>query len=231
MIKINDNKRLEKYISNHRINEIFDSDIKCLMELFYFKRNEHICKEGENVPYLFFFVEGKVKIYITLSNGKSLLICFYDDFRIIGDMEMMSLKPATNNVQAIQDTYCIGISMEKARKHLLNDVKFLRFMCSSLGEKLDKCSNNSSINLLYPLENRLASYVLATGQKVDLNGKPTIRINENLKEISELLGTSYRHLIRTFNILIDKGGIIKNNGSYEVADEEILKKLSADLYK
>ncbi|SKA92969.1 cAMP-binding domain of CRP or a regulatory subunit of cAMP-dependent protein kinases [Caloramator quimbayensis] len=231
MIKINDKRRLEKYILNHRINEIFDNDIKCFMELFYFKRNEYICKEGEDVPYLFFFVEGKVKIYITMSNGKSLLICFYDDFRIIGDMEMMSVKPATNNVQAIQDTYCIGISMETARKYLLNDVKFLRFMCGSLGDKLDKCSNNCSINLLYPLENRLASYILATGQKLNCNGKSVIKINENLKEISELLGTSYRHLIRTFNILIEKGGIIKNNGGYEVADEEILKKLSADLYK
>lgn len=231
MIKINDPKLLEKYISRYEIDNIFNMNMKPFMELFYFDKNEHICKEGELLSYLFFFVEGKIKIYITLSNGKSLLLSFYDRFRILGDIELMNFKPASTNVQAVKNSYCIGIKIDDARKYLLNDAKFLRFMCNSLVEKLNVCSNNSSINLLYPLENRLASYIVAAAEKESIDGRTFIKFNESLTEISELLGTSYRHLLRTFNILTKKGVIIKNNDKYEILDYNILMKLAADLYK
>lgn len=231
MIKVNDLSLMDKYIFKYRIDEIFTSDMRSFMELLLFKKNEHICRESEDINYLFFFVKGKAKVYTTLSNGKSLLLCFYQDFKILGDLEIINPQNASSSVQVIEDTYCIGISLQNGRKHLLNDVKFLRFMCNSLGEKLNRCSKNSSINLLYPLENRLASYILATGQRTDNNGEIIIEFNENLTEISELLGTSYRHLLRTLNLLCSKGVIIRKHKYFQVTDEINLRKLAADLYK
>lgn len=231
MIKINDVKLLNKYIIKHDIDKIFTKNIIPSMELFLFKKNEYICRDGEPLDYFLFFVEGKAKVYTTLSNGKSLLLCFYQDFQVLGDLEIINLQTASSNVQIIEDTYCIGISLEYVRANLLNDCKFLRFVCSCLGEKLSDLSKNSSINLLYPLENRLASYILAAGERTDNNGKKIIQLNENLTEISELLGTSYRHLLRTLNILCFKGIMRKKSGSYEVIDEANLIKLAADLYR
>ena len=201
------------------------------MELVLFKKNEYICRENEDINYLFFFVEGKAKVYTTLSNGKSLLLCFYQEFKVLGDLELMNSQTASTNVQVIEDAYCIAISLEKAKSYLFNDVKFLRYVCASLSEKLNRCSKNSSINLLFPLENRLASYILVTGESIDNNEKKTIKFNENLTEISELLGTSYRHLLRTLNILCVKGAMVKKDNCFEVVDEMILRKLAADLYK
>lgn len=231
MIKINDFKEMDNYIIKYGIDEIFTSSMKSIMELFLFKKNEYICREGEEINYLFFFVEGKAKVYTTLSNGKSLLLSFFKEFKILGDLEIINAKLASSNVQVIEDTYCIGISLENVREYLLNDAKFLRFICNSLGEKLYRCSKNSSINLLYPLENRIASYMIATCERVDASGLTIVKFNENLTEISELLGTSYRHLLRTLNGLSLKGTIKKKNNYYEVIDEENLKKLAADLYE
>jgi CRP-like cAMP-binding protein len=231
MIKVNDLILMDNYIFKYGIDEIFTNDMKPLMELFLFKKNEHICRESEAIDYLLFFVKGKAKVYTTLSNGKSLLLCFYQDFKILGDLEIINPQNASSSVQVIEDTYCIGISLQNARTHLLNDVKFLRFMCNSLGEKLNRCSKNSSINLLYPLENRLASYILATGVRTDGNGEGIIEFNENLTEISELLGTSYRHLLRTLNLLCSKRVIIRKYNCFQVIDEINLRKLTADLYK
>ena len=56
-------------------------------------------------------------------------------------------------------------------------------MCESLSEKLEKLSKNSSINLLYPLENRLSSYILATGERVNVNGVDVLIFDENLTEM------------------------------------------------
>ena len=190
------------------------------MELLLFKKNEFICRENEKLNYLFFFVDGKAKTYSTLSNGKSLLLCFYQGFMLLGDLEILNSEPAATNVQVIEDTYCIGISTEKVKRYLLGDAKFLRYICNSLGEKLKRCSKNSSINLLFPLENRLASYILATGGNFD----------ESLIEISELLGTSYRHLLRTLNNMCQKGLIRKNDFGFGIIDKTVLIELASDLY-
>lgn len=230
MIRINDKKEMENYITKYKINEIFSKDMKPYMEFLFYKKNEHIIKESNSINYLLFLVKGKSKVYVTLANGKSLLLCFYQGFKILGDLEIVESKPAATNVQVIEDTYCIGISSEHVKTHLLEDPKFLRYICSSLGEKLRQCSNNSSINLLYSLENRLASYITTTGEPIVDHGCIKIIFNENLTEIAELLGTSYRHLLRTLNTLCSKGILQKSEKYYEVIDEKTLKMLSADLY-
>lgn len=230
MVRINDPERMNNYILKYKIDNIFSLDARALMELILFKKGEFICRESEDINYLYFFVQGKAKVYKTLSNGKSLLLCFYQGFKVLGDVELFNYKAASANVEVIEDTYCIGILMEKVREYLLNDAGFLRFICSSLGDKLDRCSKNSSINLLYPLENRLAGYILVAGEAILNDGKRQIEFAENLTEISELLGTSYRHLLRTLDILCAKGAIKRNRNHFEVADIKVLKDLSADLY-
>ena len=226
MKKINNPKLVDKYINKYNIDDIFSTSMKEHMELFHFKRNEYICKEDENIDYLFFFVEGKAKIYISLKNGKSLLINFYYPFMVLGDLELINLTKATTNMEVIEDAYCIGLPFKQVRDELLNDAKFLRFICSSLGNKMDTSSRNGTINLLYPLENRLASYMMATRGSGN-----RIQFDETLTEIAELLGTSYRHLLRTINNLINKGILKKCEYGYEVIDEEMLSSLAIDLYK
>ncbi|MEW8994667.1 transcriptional regulator YeiL [Clostridium sp.] len=226
MKKIKNPELVDKYINKYNIDDIFSTSMREYMELFYFKRNEYICKEDENIDYLFFFVEGKAKIYISLKNGKSLLINFYYPFMVLGDLELINLTKATTNMEVIEDAYCIGLPFKKVRDELLSDAKFLRFICSSLGNKMDTSSRNGTINLLYPLENRLASYMMATRG----NGN-RIQFDETLTEIAELLGTSYRHLLRTINNLINKGILKKCKYGYEVIDEEMLNSLAIDLYK
>jgi CRP-like cAMP-binding protein len=231
MIKITDISLMHKYILENNIDSIFSENMMPYMELLLFKKGEYICRDGEPLDYFLFFVEGKAKVNNPLSNGKSLLLCFYEDFRVLGDLEIINGKSASTNVQVIEDAYCLGMPLEYVRTNLLNDSKFLRYVCTSLGEKLENLSKNSSINLLYPLENRLASYILAAGERIDNSGLKTIVFNENLTEVSELLGTSYRHLLRTLNTLCTRGIIIRKSSSYEVADEESLVKLAADLYR
>jgi len=85
---------------------------------------------------------------------------------------------------------------------------------------------NSSINLLYPLENRLASYINEFLTN-DEDSNIYIDFDENLVNIAELLGSSYRHLLRTLNTLSKKGVLEKEDGKYKV----LLEELAGDLYQ
>lgn len=228
MKKINNPKLRQKYIDKYDMTQHFTGEVTSLFNLYFWKKGEHICYEDEPMDYLFFFVEGKAKIYITLKNGKSLLLCFYEDFKLIGDLEVMNNKNATANVQIVEDSYCIGIHKDVVKKELLHDVKFLRFICESLSLELERSSKNSSINLLYPLENRLASYLFAT---IEHSTEEVPIFNENLTALSELLGASYRQLHRSINALCDKNILRRGKTGFEILDIKRLEKMTADLYQ
>lgn len=65
------------------------------------------------------------------------------------------------------------------------------------------------------------------GQESHVN--ESLYFNENLTHLSELLGTSYRHLLRTLNDLCKQGVINKEEEGYRVADKERLNQIG-DLY-
>ena len=230
MKKINQPTLMKQYMEKYHLTDYFSQDVSSHLNLYFWKKGEHICREEENNDYLFFFVDGKAKVYTTLKNGKSLLICFYDDFNLIGSLEMMDHRLSTASIQVIEDSYCIGIKQQAVQQYLLGDVVFLQFILRSLSTELERSTKNSSINLLYPLENRLASYLFATKEEPVLAISAYPVFNENLTSLAELLGTSYRHLHRSLKVLADKKVINKTAYGFELIDLPQLEELAADLY-
>lgn len=222
---------IESYYNELNMQKIFINDMKKHMKLLKFDKHEYLSREDENLEYLLFFIQGKAKVFKTLPNGRNLLLAFYKPFRIIGDIEIIKSQAATGTIQALSTCYCLAIPMEKARLELIKDNRFLKFICESLAVKLEAVSMNSSINQLYPLENRLASYINESIIYNENEENLYIDFDENLVNIAELLGSSYRHLLRTFNILCKKGVLEKEDGKYKVINKLLLKDLAGDLYQ
>lgn len=227
MRRVKDINLIEKYIKLNNIENLFNDNIKNNSEVLFFNKRELIFQEGEDIKYLMFFVEGKAKVYATLKNGKLLLLDFYKELDTLGDLELITNDLASCNVEAIEPCICIGIPLKVLRNIYYNDTNLLNFLCNSLGKKLKRSSKNASINLMYPLENRVASYIISIGTSKDSR---TIKFDETLTVISELLGTSYRHLLRTLNRLCDKNILKKDEDYYIILDYRKLEELSADIY-
>ena len=171
MIIVKNKDLLDKYISTTGISRLFSQDISNLLELFSLEKGDFLINEGECSDYLFFLVNGKLKVFSHSTSGKIMSLSLFNSFQIIGETCSLWNKPPTASVQATCKTYCIGISMQY-RDLLLNDIVFLRYICQNLGDKLSYMNNNTCINLYESLESRLASF--------------------NLTECAELLCTSYR---------------------------------------
>lgn len=230
MKKIEDKFIINSFYNELNIQDLFNKDMKKHMKLLRFERHEYLCREDEELEYFLFLVQGKAKVFKTLPNGRSSLLSFYNSLRVIGDIEFIKKGVVSGTLQALSTCYCLAIPMSIARKELIEDSKFLQFICESLAEKLAAISMNSSINLLYPLENRLASYIneLLLYNK---NDNSFIDFDESLVNIAEHLGSSYRHLLRTFNSLCEKNVIEKDKKGYRVINKEKLVKLAGDLYQ
>lgn len=227
---LNDQKRLDTYIKKYHITSFFTKNMTANMKLFFYESGEYIYLEEDYLHHFFFLVDGKAKVFNTLANGKSHLLSFYEPLNVLGDVEIINNEPITVNVKTITAVYCIGISIECIKENALQDPLFLQFLCTHLGHKLNRCSTNSSINLLYPLENRLASYILAITTP-ELCSNNTLTFYDSLTEISELLGTSYRHLLRVIHDFTKKGILCKGPNGYEVINKAPLLKIASDVYR
>lgn len=230
MLKISDNKKIKKYMDIYKINEFFSKDMNSYISLYKFEKGEFICIQGEQLKYLYLLVDGRAKVCKHMEDGKTFLVCFYNPLSIIGDMEFISESMADCTVECMDETYCFTINFETVRNILINDNRFLLNICRYMSKKLSSNSTNNSINLLHPLENRLASFIAASFEENE-NHNNIFEFKQSYMEVAELLGTSYRHLNRTLNKLCNSGVLKKESGYYIIIDIKKLKFLAKDLYK
>ncbi|KAB3529246.1 helix-turn-helix domain-containing protein [Alkaliphilus serpentinus] len=227
MKKINNPQLLSTYLEKYNIQSVFTSDMLQYMELFEFQRGQSICKPMDEMPYFYFHVKGKLKVYAMADNGKSVLLRFNKPLSILGDVELLDERLVKCYVDSSDNSHLIGIRLEHLHKYAFDDPVFLRFIIKNLSYKLYTISNASSINLLFPLENRLASYLLSiTSDEYDSRVKE-IKTN-NLGEMASLLGCSYRHLARVIKAF-ENAGIVKNEKKkLTVLDFSKLRELAGD---
>ncbi len=227
--------QLNQYIESYKIADYFsDFDyFSKYLKLVRFSKNDMIYQDKESIDYIYFFLSGKLKVCSNLSNGKSLLLCFFEEFEILGDLELYQIASPSNSIKVVKESHCIAIPIkdEKIRSALLKDVKFLNFLSFSLANKLVKISDISSANILCTLQNRLAKYIYYLSEKnTDKKSAYNRVFRENLTETAELLGTSYRHLLRILQQFVKEGVLEKQEECYVIKDISRLKELSSDSY-
>lgn len=193
------------------------------MKLCCFKSGEYIFREGEKSDSLFIILKGVCKVFKTLENGKTILLCLYEDIQVLGEFEIFGDPIVKTNIQALQDTYCFVLPVSPNRKLLLSDNSFLQFVCRKVCSKIERNNKNTGINLLYPLEQRLAGYLLI----MQSDGM----FSSNYTMLAEYLGCSHRHLLRTFRLLCEKGLLEKRGTSYLLKDISALEKFAGGVYQ
>lgn len=229
MKRVNDRNLLEGYIRQFSLDSLFQKDMRPYMNLMSFERGECICNTGDELEYFYFNVYGKLKVYTLMENGKSLLLRFNKPLSVVGDLEFMSGYKIKCNVDSLNESHLIGIKLEDIKNQVGSDPVFLSFVIKSLGYKLYTISNSTSINLLYSLEKRFASYIISiSGEEAGARGINELKTS-SMTEMATLLGTSYRHLNRVIRELSDKGVVSKKNGNITVLDYPSLKKLAGEL--
>ncbi|MBL4934373.1 helix-turn-helix domain-containing protein [Clostridium sp. YIM B02515] len=225
MRRISDRKLLRTYIDKHNIEEILGEDILKNAQLHFFERNEFILEAQTELEYYYLLVDGKIKVSYLFENGKSMQLKFYKDFNTIGDLELLKNIPVLCDIEAVEDTYLIAIPAATLRKEYFNNIMLLHHLVDSLSEKLYATINNSSYNFVYPLINRLSSYLIE-----HITDKNYVTLNSSFKEIAQFLGTTYRHLNRTLKEM-EEELIIKCDGKkIYILDEKRLNDLSKNLY-
>lgn len=218
MIRINDEQLIDELYHKYNIDKLFEKNMKEDLFLVKFEKGEIICREGDPLKYLHFMVEGKIKVNQTQENGKSRLICFVQDFEILGYIEFFAESEYISIMQAVTDVYCLGLDLSIYKTELVKDPKFLNLVAKKLAKTVLVNNEKSSFNLLYPLETRLTTYILLTADGLEFK--------DNLTIVAEQLTTSYRHLTRILSKLCEEGILIRESNYFKIIKLEALKEIS-----
>lgn len=226
MVTYTDPKQLNHYLAYYQLNTIIHHNLQEHHVFHAFKKGELICVLGEPLSYFYILLEGDVKVFTTSVDGKILSLRIFNPPINLGDIELMNNTGYRCHVEALTDSVCLAFPIQIIRSIGLNQPAFLRYLCSDLCQKFDSIASTSSHNLLYPLRNRLVSYMM---EYLDQDTR-TITFPFSHTALAELLGITYRHLTRSLSEL-ENQGLIKVEGQViHVTDEAKLSQLSMDIY-
>lgn len=226
MERIFDDGKIQDFVEKYNMKDILCNEIIKNTKLYKFDKGELVCSNGDKLKHLYFLVKGKMKIYTSLENGRAILLRFYTPLSIVGDIELLSDYKVKFNVECVTESYLLAIDTKDVLSFAYDNPVFLRFIIKHLSHKLYTNSISNTINILYPVENRVASYLLS----ISSDENNAFHIEEiktsKLSEIADLLGTSYRHINRVMSKFESLNIVSRHRGSIIVRDIEKLKELS-----
>ncbi|MCD7035141.1 cyclic nucleotide-binding domain-containing protein [Metabacillus sp. GX 13764] len=219
MGKIFEAEMLESYMKAFQLDSIFNQKVQPYMKLAHFNRQEIICSQGGISEHLYVLVEGKVKVFTTSPEGKTLILSFKKPLELIGDIEFVRGTSTVNTVEAVSAVTMIGIPYRELRKYAGEDPAFLQFLLGIITDKFYIKSSTLQFNMLYPVEVRLASYLLSVSydDETFLTGRHS---SKNLRDAANLIGTSYRHMNRVIQQFCGDGLIERTKKGIIVKDRE-----------
>ncbi|HDR4724701.1 Crp/Fnr family transcriptional regulator [Bacillus cereus group sp. Sample62] len=216
------------YLKTNKMLEIFSEIDTAYFQVNHFDKGKYICNIDDAMDRLYFVVKGKVKVYTITPEGKKLILRFINPLAVVGDIELIQNSKAHNVVEACSDVIAISISHAVIRNKLLHDPIFMNFLLENIANTLKISTRFTALNLLYPVEVRVASYLLSIS--TDSNGNMYKKDLDatSISSIADFIGVSYRHVIRVLQKFYKEKLIEKRNGVIVIKDFFKMKEVAKD---
>lgn len=195
-------------------------------QMLTFKRREMLSRMGDPVERFMLICEGRAKLLISSDEGKDLLLAFTRPHEILGDLEFFAPGNSTVSIRAVTECRALSIDLAEFRRLAGGSQKLLKVLGRSVAFKLRRSNSKLSVNILYPLRERFASYLFGLVSGTD---RDDIR-GDSLMDMADLLGTSYRHLNRIVSQMAEEGLLERTPWGLRIKDLPRLAVLARDIY-
>lgn len=214
---------MKKHLEQLKKEKIFSDYAFADLKICDFSKGQRILRQGQQLEDLYILMSGRIKTCHTTSNGNTVLNAVSKALTLIGEVELLTNQELINDVFALEDCICLKIDLAKNKDKLLNDLTFMQYLAKTIAKKLYNTNQNSAISINFPVENRLASYLIACHND--------LLVQENFVQVAEMIGCSYRQLQRALNAFCKKGYLLKiARSKFMIVNLEMLERLGEDLY-
>ena len=219
-------EKILTYLKKYDLLEIFSNMDLNDIDIMDMRKGQLICSKGDEINDMYFLVEGKVKIYTITPDDKRLILRFQKALGIIGDIEYIQGTQVLHTIEASMDCRLLKVPFKTIRKTVGEEAKFLAFLLDVVTRRFRAKTDAATLNLLYPVEVRLASFLISTTADEERSFYHEEAVGSSLKDIADMIGTSYRHLNRVIKNLCTEDIISRSSGKLYVKDLNRLKDIA-----
>ncbi len=182
--------------------------------------NETIFWEGDPSEWFYILARGQIKVTKLSSQGKEMIIAFFGDGEMFGEVAVFEDKPYPASAQAVSETLLLGIRKTDFIKFLLKHPGITLKIIGILSGRLREAQNRLRDLAGERVEQRLARMLLMLAAKIGTT-LPFTR-----QDISDMSGTTTETTIRVFSQWKDRGIIRSLRGKIIITDETKLKMMA-----
>jgi CRP/FNR family transcriptional regulator len=170
-----------------------DVDEKTIQNIENFTTIQKISKgnivfyEGDESKYLYLLAKGIIKLYKTSSSYKEIVLKYFHENELIGEVANFEEIPYPATAKAYSDVEVLKIDFVKLKAIIIENPNLSFNIQTSLIKKIKNLENIISTNLVLDSKERVAKYIY--------NHSDTFFITKNI-EIAEILGVSPETLSR-----------------------------------
>ena len=154
--------------------------------------------EGDEPKYLYLLVKGVIKLYKTTSSHKEIVLKYFHENELIGEVANFEGIPYPATAKAYSDVEFLKIDFEKLKEIIFLNPNLAFNIQTSLIKKIKNLENIISTNLVLDSKERVAKYIYSHSD--DFFETKNI-------EIAEILGVSPETLSRILKFFKDNGTI------------------------
>jgi CRP/FNR family cyclic AMP-dependent transcriptional regulator len=199
-----------------------------IKRLKYYPSRSVLLRQGERPPGVLIVRRGTVKISITSSNGRTVILRVAGVGEILGLSSVLSGEPCIEAAETLEETEVAYVDSEQFLQVLLQNPE------AALSVALHACSNYkiaceqiSLLALCRSASERLAQFILSWPHPGEQRDTPPVRLGLTHDEISQAAGTSRETVTRTLIDFRKKGWATLASSKLIVQDREAMERLVA----
>ncbi len=177
-----------------------------------YKKGELLSAPHMHQKYILFIVSGIAQVYGIRLDGRKVPVTLTKKGDVIGDMEFCNSRNSNLFSEAIKDILCVGISISDHREVLEQDVRFLKFLLSTVSSKV--YMTNVSESPIISVKEKLIHYMEHECENQILVG---------VEHATMRLQCSRRQMQRVLSELCEQGNIEKiGKGRYRLVHNRVI---------
>lgn len=132
-----------------------------------FKRSELLVVAGQKSNTLYVILSGKVKVVVTNSSGKELVLATLETGDCIGEMSLLDNQPHSASVVASTTVDVLSLSREGFNSCILHNAKLAVAVMRGLVGRLRKANQKIASLALFSVFGRVARYLLEIAEETE----------------------------------------------------------------
>jgi CRP/FNR family transcriptional regulator len=194
----------------------------------YYQDRGVLFNQGERLAGVFILSRGTVKLSVTSSKGRAVILRIAQPGEMLGLASVLSGEPCIATAEALEEVEVAYVGREQFLEMLMhNPEAALSVACQACSYYEAACRQVSLLALCRSASERLAQFLLHWASSRTYRGTAPVRLRLTHEEISQVTGTTRETVTRTLIDFRKKGWASLAASHLLIQDREALEKLVA----